>query len=464
MTDAAYTAWRADRDTGLVSVLIAETQQDVTALNTRARADLILDGTLTPNREIELHDGTTAGVGGDTIITRRNDRRLRTTNGRDWVRNGDIWTITSVRGDGTLTIRKPGRRFGGTVVLPAGYAAEHVDLGYAVTAYRAQGVTTDTAHVLVEPTSTRENFYVSMTRGRHTNHAYVILDHADDHAEPHPPGENPPDASARSVLYGVLQHTGAELSAHETIVTEQNQWGGSIAQLTAEYETLAAAAQHDRWATLIRGSGLTTDQAENAIESDAFGPLTAELRHAEANHHDVEALLPRLVGARGFSDADDIAAVLHYRVEQATRRPAQAGRARKAPRLIAGLIPHADGPMATDMHEALDQRRSLIETRADAVLDISLNEAAPWTKALGTPPTDRRRYASWRRSARTVAAYRDRYQIAGESPLGALQLRPRRRSTQPGPEPNSAERGNSPLPTGGELRTPLTAPRKSGAA
>jgi len=414
MTDAAYLAWRADRDTGLVSVLIAETQQDVTALNTRARADLILDGTLTPSREIELHDGTTAGVG-DTIITRRNDRRLRTTNGRDWVRNGDIWTITSVRGDGTLTIRKPGRRFGGTVVLPAGYVAEHVDLGYAVTTYRAQGVTTDTAHVLVEPTSTRENLYVSMTRGRHTNHAYVILDHADDHAEPHP-GENP-DASARSILYGVLQHTGAELSAHETIVAEQNQWG-SITQLTAEYETLAAAAQHDRWATLIRHSGLTSDQAESVIESDAFGPLAAELRRAEANHHDVETLLPRLVAARGFSDADDIAAVLHYRVEHATRRPARAGRARKAPRLIAGLIPHADGPMATDMRDALDQRQNLIETRADAVLDIALNEAAPWTKALGTPPTDRRRYASWRRAARTVAAYRDRYQIAAQAPLG----------------------------------------------
>ncbi len=415
MTDAAYTAWRADRDTGLVSVLIAETQQDVTALNTRARADLILDGTLTPSREIRLHDGTTAGVG-DTIITRRNDRRLRTTAGRDWVRNGDVWTVTSVRGDGTLTIRKPGRRFDATVVLPAGYVAEQVDLGYAITAHRAQGVTTDTAHVLIEPTSTRENLYVSMTRGRHTNHAYVILDHADDHVEPHP-GQNP-DASARSVLYGVLQHTGAELSAHETIVAEQNQWG-SIAQLAAEYETLAAAAQHDRWAIVIRHSGLTSDQAESAIESDAFGPLTAELRRAEANHHNVETLVPRLVAARRFSDADDIAAVLHYRVEQATRRPAQSGRARKTPRLIAGLIPHAGGPMATDMHEALDERRSLIEARANTILDIALNEAAPWTEALGTPPTDRQRYAAWRRAARTVAAYRDRYQITDDTPLGS---------------------------------------------
>jgi len=263
MTDAAYTAWRADREYGLVSVLVAETRDDVSALNLRARADLILDGTLKPGREVELNDGTAAGVG-DTIITRRNDRRLR--NGKDWVRNGDTWTITSVRDDGSVAIRKTGRRFGGSIVLPASYVADHIDLGYAITARRAQGVTVDTAHVLVEPTTTRENFYVAMTRGKHSNRAYVILDRADEHAHPHP-GDNA-DATGRSVLFGVLQHVGAELSARETITAEQEQWG-SIAQLAAEYETIAAAAQRDRWATLIRSSGLTVEQADAAIESEA---------------------------------------------------------------------------------------------------------------------------------------------------------------------------------------------------
>ena len=126
MTDAAYTAWPADRNEGLVSVLIAETRDDVSVLNQRARADLILDGTLKPGREVELNDGTTAGVG-DTIITRRNDRRLR--NAKDWVRNGDTWTIKDVRDDGSITVRPTGRRFGGSIILPAPYVAEHVDLG-----------------------------------------------------------------------------------------------------------------------------------------------------------------------------------------------------------------------------------------------------------------------------------------------------------------------------------------------
>src|SRR5690606_3143837 len=121
----------------------------------------------------------------------------------------------------------------------------------------------------------------------------------DSHVGPHPGDHG--EATAQSVLSGVLQHVGAELSAHETLAAEQELWG-TIAQLAAEYETIAAAAQRDRWASLIRSSGLSAEQAESVVDSDAFGPLTAELRRAEANNHDVERLLPRLVRARDFGD------------------------------------------------------------------------------------------------------------------------------------------------------------------
>ena len=244
----------------------------------------------------------------------------------------------------------------------------------------------------------------------------MIFDRPDDHAAPHP-GDNP-DATARSVLYGVLQHCGAELSAHETINAEQGRWG-SIAQLAAEYETIAVAAQHDRWTTLITTSGLTTDQAQAVIDSDAFGALAAELRRAEANHHNVEALLPRLIKARGFTDAGDIASVIHHRLANATTRPAGSGRTRQAPRLIAGLIPEATGPMTSDMQQALTERRRLIETRAEAVLDTALHTQEPWVTALGPIPASGRERQQWRRRALVVAAYRDRYQITDPAPLGA---------------------------------------------
>ena len=180
-----------------------------------------------------------------------------------------------------------------------------------------------------------------MTCGWESNRAYVILDRPDDHATSHP-GDNP-DATARTVLYGVLQHSGAELSAHETITAEQEQWG-SIAQLAAEYETVAAAAQHDAWTALLRGSGPTDERAQAVIDSDAFGAVTAELRRAEANHHNVDTLLSHLIRVREFADADDIASVIRHRLANATTRPAGSGRTRQTSRLIAVLIPEATGP------------------------------------------------------------------------------------------------------------------------
>jgi len=411
MIDAAYTAWRTDTLAGVATVLIADSNESVHALNQRARADLILDGTVDALREAQLQGDARVGVG-DTIITRKNDRRLRTPRG--WVRNGDRWMVTDIRGDGSVTARRADSR--GTVTLPADYVSDHVDLGYAVTAHRAQGITTDTSHVLVDPSTTRENLYVAMTRGRHANLVYVATDRPDDnHTTPHPADD--PDATARSVLYGVLQHVGAEHSAHETITAEQEAWG-SVAQLTAEYETIAQAAQHDRFATLIRASGLTPDEAEDTIRSDAFGALTAELRRAEANHHNIDALMPRLVAARGFGEADDIASVLHHRLARATVKPAGSGRTRKAPRLIGGLIPEATGPMSTEMRKALAERRELIEQRAMAVLDQALTERQEWGLALGSTPAEARAATTWKQQARTVAAYRDRYGITTRTPLG----------------------------------------------
>ena len=59
------------------SPCFADTHDDVTALNRRARVDLILESALRPGQEIELHDDTTAGIG-DTVVTHLNNRNLRT--------------------------------------------------------------------------------------------------------------------------------------------------------------------------------------------------------------------------------------------------------------------------------------------------------------------------------------------------------------------------------------------------
>jgi len=412
MVDAAYAAWRADFKAGRASVLISDSNEAVTAMNTRARSELILDGSIDAIHEIALHDGTRASVG-DIVITRRNDRRLRTA--RSWVRNGDRWTVVSVNRNGSVEVRRPGRRWGSAVLLPAEYARRHVQLGYAVTSHRAQGMTTDTAHVVVAPGMTRENLYVAMTRGRDSNIAYIALDHPGvAHIGPRP-GDDP-DATTRGILYGVLQHIGAELSAHETLRAEQEMWA-STAQIAAEYETIAAAAQHNRWESAIRQSGLSNEQAESVLNSDAFGALTAELRRAEAHHLDVEQLLPRVFAARGFEDAQDIAAIIQGRIASSVAQRASGGSSRQAALLIVGLIPKAIGPMDSDMRQALVERSRLLEQRATVELSAALLAGESWTRDLGAEPRGSAAVA-WRRLASTVTAYRDRYGIVGGLALG----------------------------------------------
>ncbi|MCG7414652.1 relaxase domain-containing protein [Microbacterium aurum] len=414
IADVAYSAWLQDIASGMSSVLVAETGEAVATLNRRARAELILSGVVDATAEASLRDESAASIG-DVIITRKNDRRLRS--GRDWVRNGARWKVVAVRHDGSLRVQHTDRTGAQPITLPADYVAEHVDLGYAVTAYRAQGITTDTAHAVVEPGTTRENLYVAMTRGRASNTAYVVVSRPDDNHSARHPGERA-DATARDILAGVLGHVGAELSAHETIAAEQEAWG-SVAQLAAEYDTIAASAQRPRWIRLVHACGLPVDLAEAAIESDAFGALTAGLRRAEALGHNVETLLPRIVAARGFEDAQDAAAVLHERLERVLTQPSSGSSRGSRQRLIAGLIPAAVGEMDAEMRRALDERAHLIEERALALVESAMSSGEGWIASLGRTPADPARAGAWRHQARIVAAYRDRYAVFEDNALGA---------------------------------------------
>src|SRR3546814_18752512 len=120
-----------------------------------------------------------------------------------------------------------------------------------------------------------------MTRGRESNTVYVALDNPDDTHTPPQEG----DVNARTVLYGILQRSGAELSAHQTITAEQDQWS-SIAQLAAEYETIAADAQHDRWVDRNGSCGVIAGGAAQLMLSESFGPLPAEFWGAEDTGHE----------------------------------------------------------------------------------------------------------------------------------------------------------------------------------
>lgn len=151
MVEAAWAGWVTDEHAGRRALMIAADRATVRALNERARAERVAAG-LVSAAGAPLHDGLVAGIG-DRVVTRRNDRRLGA--GNRWVKNGDTWIITAVTTDGGLTVQRPSG--GPAVRLPAGYVSEHVKLGYATTAHRAQGATVDTAHAVVAgPGTNRE--------------------------------------------------------------------------------------------------------------------------------------------------------------------------------------------------------------------------------------------------------------------------------------------------------------------
>jgi hypothetical protein len=413
MIEAAYQAWQADTARGLSSVLIAETGQTVAELNRRARADRIANGQVHPGPEIELQDGSRASKG-DVVTTRRNDRRLIA--GRSgWVRNGDQWTITNIRDDGSVTIRRLGRNAGASVVLPAAYAAEHLDLGYATSVHRAQGLTVDTAHAVATEAATRELLYVAMTRGRQTNTVYVATDQADPaHAAAFPDN---PQLGAQAILRHALQTSGAEPAAHTAAAQEEDHWGG-IGQLAAEYETIAKAATQDRYARKIAHSGLPQQVADQITTSAAFPATAANLGRLEAAGTDTHRLLRGAAGliAEAANPGDAL-----KRVVATERAPSRSLTGGPAPRLIAGLIPECRIPVAPEMRAALDQRANLIRQRATHLAQHAIRNHAPWVQELGPKPNGGTMLRRWQAAAVTIAAYRDRWNHQGPT---AVRHRP----------------------------------------
>ena len=350
MIAAIYNAWRADVDAGKSSLMIGADVATVTELNRLARADRVTTGAVSEDG-VRIADAQIAGVG-DEVFTRQNDRRLAV--GSGWVKNGDRWVVTAAHADGTVVVRSAS---GGTeVTLPASYVAEHVELAYATTAFRAQGRTVDTAHAMVSPTTSREVLYVSATRGRESNRLYVDVAYDPDAATGHDGAVMP--QSAHDVLAGVLANESRELSAHEALARAQRQ-SDDIATLAAEYEAIARVAQQERWDALLRLCGLGPRRTEEVKRSDAYGPLSAALRRAEASGLDLESGLRDLVAERTLVGVDDVAAVLRHRVEMWVAAAGSVSPDDLA--MVAGLIPRAVGVTDPDLARALVEREEAME-------------------------------------------------------------------------------------------------------
>jgi conjugative relaxase-like TrwC/TraI family protein len=397
--------WAADILQDRTSLILVETQAEAADIATQARRLLIRAGIVRPGPAVTLADGTHAGLG-DLIVTRRNNRTLLA--GDAFVANRTQWRILELGPDGDLLVENPTSH--ATTALPADYVAEHVQLAYAATVDSAQGRTVDVARAIIDAATTRARLYVMATRGRLLNQLAVVT--ADEPPEPHPPA---PATAGITVLASILRGDGTDRSGTET---EQTLWADAdtLRHWGPVYDDLAARASIDRYAAVVRGvAGQRV--ADNLAADPAMPALAARLHTLAAAGYDPEHVLSAVASERELHSARDTAAVLAWRIDQAYRdlqpdpavalSPAQAG-------TYTQRAPAVDG----DIGDALRQVATICDTRIDALAQQAAAEQPVWTTALGPLPDDDLGRRQWASRAAAIAAYRDRYTITDDDPIG----------------------------------------------
>ena len=457
MLDAAYAATRTALAEGRTAVLIAATNDHVADLNLRTTLDRREAGEVDTTRTVALRGEQDAGTG-DLIYTRMNDyRTLRDDTGVP-IHNGDLLRVTHIGDDGAVTCERVDT--GATISLPATYLAAHCDLGYALTAHRAQGITVDEAHLFIPygARMTRELLYVAMTRGRANNSVWVGLPDPDGLAhENRSPWETNDEGEPRwampngaSILARALAAVGAEQTAHEQrdaeIAAHTN-----LGRLVAEHEVLASHAVApglaDHLATLHPAIAFTT--------SPAWDALVSTFRHAHAVNPERALRLVRIPpsgrptsfvqGALGLWDGDadgvplrpfttsdddgapalDPTAVLHWRLASALVHPAPVPD--DDPAFVAGQVAriHTHDPALADLAR---QSETLIAGWVAHLARKLDDDPPPWTELLPPAPVgDPAMLDAWRRARLAVAVYRDAWQVTAPTPLGPTPIEDRRR-------------------------------------
>ncbi|MGE5527040.1 MAG: MobF family relaxase, partial [Methanosarcina sp.] len=168
--EAMVADWWERYRQGEDALMLAKRNAEVRELNQMAREKLRAEAKLGAE---ELQVGEARFAVGDQVITRINDQRLQ-------VYNRERWRIAEVDAksrrlvlDGIDTRGRVGvdSVFLGRVNPRDGAPA--IEHAYAATVYQAQGATLDSAFVMVDPSMTREEFYVATSRTRGETFLYA---------------------------------------------------------------------------------------------------------------------------------------------------------------------------------------------------------------------------------------------------------------------------------------------------
>jgi hypothetical protein len=397
-----WTAYQhAGRDPSQEVIVLAARRAEVDRLNTACQELLAARGRLGPER-LQVEDRQLAV--GDRVVCGHNAiTELR-------VANGTRGTITALDPHArTLTIRFDGQD-AKEVTLPRSYLDgrqrgernRRVDLAYATTGHRAQGLTRGRALVRLAGTEDVNWLYVQLSRARQDTRLYAVVG-------PEPQGAGELDLPDREQPDGYLQlaealsRTGSQTLAIDTPSNPDLQ-RLSTAELRAERDRLRCQldqAPRDRGRELARAAD-HREQAEAALAT-----------HQQPTVRQPAGMLRWR--RRGGDQPAQIPGGLAVATQQANRTHDRERELRQHQQHRQGwLEANADlGP----------QYRHVVRTLAwqRRATGLAVEEEPPGyvLEALGPAPESTRGRRAWRHAAAEIEQYRRSYQITDPNrPLG----------------------------------------------
>jgi conjugative relaxase-like TrwC/TraI family protein len=395
-----WQAWQqAEHDPAQEVILLAARRVEVDRLNTACQELLAAQGRLGPER-LQVEDRQLAV--GDRVVCGHNAIAEL------GVANGSCGTITTLDLQArTLTIRLDGKD-GRTVIVPRSYLDgrgrgernRRVDLAYATTGHRAQGLTRGRALVRLTGTEDVNWLYVQLSRAREDTRLYAVVG-----PEPRGAGEldlpeqERPDGYVQ--LAQALSRSGSQTLAIDTPTSPDLQ-RLSTAELRAERDRLRRQldqAPRDRTRELERAT-THRQQAEQTLAT-----------HQEPTGRQPTGMLRWL--RRGEEPAR-IPGGLAVATQQANRAHDRERELRQHQQRRHGWL-EANAHLGPQYRQVV---RALAWQRRATGLAIEQERPSYVLEALGPVPEATRGRRAWRQAAAEIEQYRHTYGIT--DPVRAL--------------------------------------------
>jgi conjugative relaxase-like TrwC/TraI family protein len=403
----------AEQDPAQEVIVLAARRAEVDRLNTACQELLAARGRLGQER-LQVEDRQLAV--GDRVVCGHNAIAEL------GVANGSRGTITALDPDArTLTIRLDGND-GREVILPRSYLDgrgreernRRVDLAYATTGHRTQGLTRGRALVRLTGSEDVNWLYAQLSRARQDTRLYAVVG-------PEPQGAGELDLPDRDQPDGYLQLAQALSRAGGQILAMDTPSSPNLARLsTAELRT-----ERDRLRRQL-------DQAPRDRDRE-LARATAHRKQAEqavAAHQHPTGRQPAGV-LRWFRRADDQPARMPGGLAVATQ---QANRASDRERELRQHQQRRDGWLEANAHLGSQYRqvvRTLAWQRRATGLAVEADRPGYVLDALGPVPESTRGRRAWRQAAAEVEQYRCTYQVNDpERALGPEPHHPAQRAAR----------------------------------